>query len=144
MATATSGSLTVLAAALDSALDILSGTIIFVTHRFIKKRDDFRYPVGKARYENLGIIVFASVMGAASLQIAIQSVEKLIQGPDEMDLTWLTMGVLAAAVISKFLLWLWCRSMAVHSASCGALAQDHLNDVMTNSLTAVLVVIGAF
>ena len=39
MATIQSGSLTVLAAAVDSALDIFSGSILFVTHRLMAKRD---------------------------------------------------------------------------------------------------------
>lgn len=145
LATLQSGSLTVLAAAMDSALDLFSGAILFITHRLMQRRDVHLYPVGKARYENVGIIIFASVMGSASLQVITESIRRLAQ-PTEvaLDISPLTLGVLGAVIGTKTVLFLWCWSWAAASSSCEALAQDHRNDVLTNTFSTVMVILGEF
>ena len=58
IAAITSMSLTVITSTLDSALDLLSGAILFGTKRIrhtTKKNDWYKYPVGKARYEPVGL-----------------------------------------------------------------------------------------
>lgn len=145
LAFALSGLLVILASAIDSALDLLSGSIIFVTHRLMQKRDIHHYPVGKTRYENLGIIVFASVMGMASLQVIVESIRVFTdyaagKMPVVVADAW-SLGILISTVIVKFLLWIFCRLLASKSASCETLAQDHLNDVLTNGVSTLLVFI---
>ncbi len=123
-----SGSLTVLAATIDSALDLFSGSILFITNRIMKKVDIHLYPTGKTRYENLGIIVFASVMGTASLQVIISSIQRIAEGirdPQsvEVHVDLMVMLILGVVIVTKFLLFLWCRRIGRKSASCAALAQ---------------------
>lgn len=99
----------------------------------MRRRDVHKFPVGKARYENLGIVVFASIMGTAALQVVIESVRDLTNpARKQVDLTAMTVGVLIGVVVTKFVLWVWCFRLRKASASCEALAQDHINDVMTN------------
>src|SRR5690606_14619580 len=42
---------------LDSFLDLLSGSIIFMTSRIMKQENKYLYPAGKSRLEPVGIIV---------------------------------------------------------------------------------------
>ena len=54
----------------------------------------------------------------------------------ELDLGPVTLAILGGTIISKLLALLYCRSVAArfNSASCEAYAQDHFNDVLTNSV----------
>lgn len=75
-----SGSMAVLASALDSVLDILSGLILWVTSKSARKVNKYRYPVGKRRIQPLGIIAFACVMGTMSLYVILESIISLFGG----------------------------------------------------------------
>ncbi|KAF8941579.1 hypothetical protein BGZ58_005529 [Dissophora ornata] len=141
-----SDSLAVLASMIDSLMDLLSGAIIWYSaQRRNSTSDDHRYPVGKARMEPLGIIVFASVMVTSFMQVVLQSTERLLAGSDEppVDLGSVIMTLLGLNIIVKFALWVWCRTMK-DSSSVQALAQDHLNDVIFNSFSTLFPVAGRF
>ncbi|KAL0363059.1 UNVERIFIED_CONTAM: Metal tolerance protein 9 [Sesamum calycinum] len=93
---------------------------------------------------NKGIIVFASVMATLGLQIILESVRQLIAktGPD-MDHEkekWM-IGIMVSVTVVKFVLMIYCRRFK--NEIVRAYAQDHLFDVITNSIglaTAVLAV----
>lgn len=50
-----SGSLSILSSLVDSAVDITSGLVIWLTARAIRKRDPYLYPRGRTRLEPLGL-----------------------------------------------------------------------------------------
>lgn len=60
-----SGSLAVVASAIDSSLDLLSGSILYCAARIAARRNKYKWPVGKSRLEPIAIVIFASVMGVA-------------------------------------------------------------------------------
>lgn len=132
-----SKSLTVLASAIDSALDLFSGAILYFTQRMINKKDKEKYPVGKMRHEDLGIIVFASVMATASLQVIFASAQSLSSGDSPATIDSLTFIIIGIVLVSKLSLLAWCFLLRKQSSSCAALAQDHLNDCIINSMTLV-------
>ncbi len=53
----TSASISVIASLMDSALDLMSGSIVFIISLLIKRTNKYKYPAGKARLESLGLIV---------------------------------------------------------------------------------------
>jgi divalent metal cation (Fe/Co/Zn/Cd) transporter len=140
-------------------MDLVSGGVVFLSARLAARRDPHRFPVGKSRYEPLGIIVFAALMGAASLQLVSQGAQELARGlgPAQGDAgpaaaeasaaalqgerALLTFCVLGVIIVVKAALFLWCRALKHLSSSVGALALDHFGDVLTNilPLAAVLV-----
>lgn len=134
VAAVSSRSLSVIASAVDSVLDLLSGLIMFFTERAILKRDPYKYPVGRRRLEPLGIIVFASVMGTAALQLVTTAVEAIIQRKASLSLAPLTLVILIAVIAIKLALFLWCRIVGRKSSMVEALATDHITDVLTNSV----------
>ena len=139
---ALSGSLSIIASTLDSFLDLLSGLLLWLTVRSMRDVDPYEYPVGKTRLQPLGILVFASVMGTVSFQVLIESVRQLI-GPDHthhLEHLWLAVGTMGSVIGAKLLLWLYCRRFK--SESVVAYAQDHLNDVLTNSLGLATAILG--
>lgn len=56
-------SLSIIVSALDSLLDLISGFILYVTDRASTQQDKYKFPIGKARMQPLGILVFSSCMG---------------------------------------------------------------------------------
>ena len=72
------GSMIVLVSTLDSALDLLSGGILFVTALVARKPNPTQYPLGKAKMEPLGIVVFSALMGMSALMVAVESLKALV------------------------------------------------------------------
>ena len=131
-----SGSTSVIASAADSLLDLLSGSVLVVTHRLVaskKSTDNFRYPQGKSRMEPIGVFSFAIIMMLSSLQIMIEAVRRLVSRP-AIELGPMTLAILAFTIVSKAVASWYCRNVAqtYHSGAAAAYADDHRNDVMTN------------
>ncbi|KAI8026187.1 Metal tolerance protein 10 [Camellia lanceoleosa] len=141
---AKSRSLAVIASTLDSFLDLLSGFILWFTSHAMKKPNLYHYPIGKKRMQPVGIIVFASVMATLGLQILIESGRQLVaKTAPERNLSkekWM-IGIMVSVTFVKFALMVYCRRFK--NEIVRAYAQDHLFDVITNSVelvTAVLAV----
>lgn len=128
-----SGSMSVIASTADSLLDLLSGSVLVITHRLVKKKDTFRYPQGKSRLEPIGVFSFAIIMMLSSLQILIEAVRRLISRP-EISLGPVTLGILLLTIATKALAAWYCRRVAESytSGAAAAYADDHRNDVLTN------------
>ncbi|KAF9977397.1 hypothetical protein BGZ73_006144 [Actinomortierella ambigua] len=141
-----SASLAVLASMIDSLMDLLSGCIVWYSVRMRKDaKDGHKYPVGKARMEPLGVIVFGSIMMTSFAQVLLQSVERLLGGEEDhpVELDTVTLILLAANILIKLALWLWCRTIK-NSSSVQALAQDHYIDVIFNIFSTFFPVAGKF
>ncbi|XVE61374.1 hypothetical protein DITRI_Ditri06bG0034300 [Diplodiscus trichospermus] len=139
-----SKSLAVIASTLDSLLDLLSGFILWFTAHAMKTPNHFHYPIGKKRMQPVGIIVFASVMATLGLQILLESVRELIaKSHPEINHNqekWM-IGIMVIVTVVKFVLMVYCRQFK--NEIVRAYAQDHLFDVVTNSVglaTAVLAI----
>lgn len=137
-----SGSLSIIASALDSFLDLVSGLILWATDRSMKKQNKYVYPAGKSRMQPLGIIVFSCIMGTLGFQILIEGVRQLM-GPDHthhLEDLYAVIGVMVFVIAVKFFLWLYCRRS--NSVVVQTYAQDHRNDVVTNSVGLVSAMLG--
>ncbi|XP_044467863.1 metal tolerance protein 9-like [Mangifera indica] len=139
-----SRSLAVIASTLDSLLDLLSGFILWFTSNAMKNPNQYHYPIGKKRMQPVGIIVFASVMATLGLQILLESSRAIIsKSKPKMDSEqekWM-IGIMTSVTIVKFVLMIYCRRFK--NEIIRAYAQDHMFDVITNSVglvTAVLAV----
>jgi cation diffusion facilitator family transporter len=135
-----SGALVVYASALDSFLDILSGSILSLTTWLMSRPSPYQYPVGKARLEPLGVIVFAAIMGTTYANVVLEAVKRFVE-PAEVRYTLPVMGMLIGIVAMKAFLYIVCRAIlsnAQHkSVSLQAQAEDHFNDCITNTFSAL-------
>ncbi|XP_017980580.1 PREDICTED: metal tolerance protein 9 [Theobroma cacao] len=139
-----SKSLAVIASTLDSLLDLLSGFILWFTANAMKTPNRYHYPIGKKRMQPVGIIVFASVMATLGLQILLESVRELVAKShpeiNHKQEKWM-IGIMVFVTVVKFVLMVYCRRFK--NGIVRAYAQDHLFDVITNSVglaTAVLAI----
>lgn len=136
-----SDSKAVLASLVDSVVDLVSQIVIFVAE-WRSRRQDPRFPVGQARLETIGVLGCAVIMGVASLQVMEESGMALYRGLSLGDLPLIEAGVvmysiLGAATALKLICYLQCIALASKSDSMVALAEDHLNDILSNVAAAV-------
>lgn len=130
-----SSSLTVLASALDSALDLFSGVVLVITAYLSAKKDPMTYPIGKPSFEPLGVLIFSSAMFVAATQMIQESVAKIVDiGSLHLSIDAFTIGSLCGVVVAKVGLFIVCRRLASESTACEALAADHRNDIVSNTL----------
>ena len=123
------GSMAVIASFLDSCLDLVAGSIMYWTTVKMATFNTFKYPQGKARLEPIGTVIFASVMGLASLQILSECIKRLVSGitgtPDDIDMGLVAIIILSITVVVKALLHVYCTWVAekYNSVSVDAYAE---------------------
>jgi cation diffusion facilitator family transporter len=146
-------SLSVLAALVDSVLDIVSQLVLNYTekHSSLQRSSAF-YPAGASRLEPVGVLTCAALMGMASFEVIKESIERLAVGDtpftdSSLASFWSMVGVI---VLKLGLLYLCQRAaeLKIYSGSgrqtvqltdptLEALAQDHWNDALSNGVAAV-------
>lgn len=127
-----SGSMSIISSLVDSAVDLMSGLVVCYTSHAIKCTNYYKYPEGKTRLEPISIIVLAVIMAVASIQVIITSVTKIIENSANPDITTGAIAIIAATIVIKMLLFLYCRR--IKSPATNVLAQDHRNDVFSNAV----------
>lgn len=79
-------SLSVLAALVDSILDVVSQLVLNYTERHSSlSRSSALYPAGASRLEPVGVLTCAALMGMASFEILKESIESLVFDGDVMS-----------------------------------------------------------
>lgn len=127
-----SASLSVISSLVDSAIDLVSGVVIWLTNRSIRMTNFYEYPVGKTRLEPLAITVLSVIMAVASLQIIIESAQSLAKNSAGPDVSLPTIIIICSTILIKILLFIYCRRYK--SSSVKVLTQDHRNDIISNAV----------
>ena len=142
-----SRSFSVLVSLLDSAIDIVSSAILWVTARAIARSTSacaYRFPIGTARLEPVGTLVFSIVMAVAMVVAAAESFAALFAGLlDSLslirhgpDLGAAAIGILSATVLAKAVLYGVSNKQAEHASDLlKACTEDHRNDTVSNLLS---------
>mmetsp|Transcript_2 Transcript_2/g.5 ORF Transcript_2/g.5 Transcript_2/m.5 type:complete len:429 (+) Transcript_2:181-1467(+) len=139
-------SMAVLASLVDSTIDLLAQGVLMWANRASQrgKQADVAYPAGRARLEPVGVVTCALLMAMASLQVVRDASGELITAATQgtvrlLDLKWLDLGLMLGTVLVKFALYVWCKSVHARTANVTveAVAQDNLNDVLSNSAAVV-------
>ncbi|KAK9897836.1 hypothetical protein P389DRAFT_195422 [Cystobasidium minutum MCA 4210] len=136
-----SNSLSLLASAVDSTMDLVSVLIIFFTTRAAGTTDMYNYPAGKNRMEPLGVVVFSVVMITSFSQILVESIQRLAdRNISFIDLPYVAIGAMVVTVLVKAVVWLTYRSF--ESTGIRALSQDAQNDVVFNIFSLLFPFVG--
>lgn len=154
-ATIMSESLSILSSMVDSLVDNTTNIVITVSSWAIRNRDPFHYPRGRTRLEPLALMIISVIMGIASLQVIVKTVESLIEGKIEPkifltdtngtvtnELDWRVAGVMLGTIVVKFCLCVMCYSLARNSPTARVLAQDHRNDCLSNTVAIACGLLG--
>jgi len=133
-AAVTSLSLSFFATAVDSVFDPLSNLLLYYLHKKASRLDVNKWPVGGARLENIGNIVYGFLMGSVNLVIIVESLRSIITHGDSEtnDFHVAAVVAVASALCTKFLLFLYCFSIRKNSSQVQILWEDHRNDLFVN------------
>ncbi|KAF8899272.1 CDF-like metal transporter [Infundibulicybe gibba] len=128
-------SLSLLATGIDSIFDIGSNVLLFWLHKKAAKLDVNAWPVGGARLETIGNIVYGFLMGSVNLVVIVESARSLItkSNDDLQDFHLPSIIAVGAALAVKFLLFVYCFSLRKKSSQVHVLWEDHRNDLWINS-----------
>ena len=151
-------SLSVLAALVDSVLDIVSQLVMNYTekHSSLQRSSAF-YPAGASRLEPVGVLTCAALMGMASFEVIKESVERLASTDSSpfVDASMASFWSLAGVILLKLGLLYLCQRAAELKFGTGsahqtlqqadptmsALAQDHWNDALSNGVAALALLV---
>ena len=139
----TTGSLSLVASLVDSALDLLCTLIVWTTNRVVTWRLNAlqrRFPVGKRRLEPIGILVFSIIMVISFLQILQESVVRLLHHAPMEALSTAAIVSLVATVVIKGVIGIGC--LRVKTSQVQALVQDCKTDVIFNMLSLLFPLVG--
>jgi len=94
--------------------------------------------------EPLGLIVFSTFMFTVTFQLITQSAQVLASGHADINLSKSTIIIICTVIVAKTILFLYCWLQRGVSLSVDALAQDHRNDIMTNSFGVATAILGYY
>lgn len=132
-----SASKAVAAALADSIVDLLSQGVLAMAEHYIRIHSP-DYPVGRSRLEALSVLACAGIMSMASVEVIQYSCIDLYSGLTgnipELNVDQDLYIILGLGIFMKLVLYIFCRyaNRSVRSDSLAALAEDHLNDVVSN------------
>lgn len=142
-------SLSIVASLVDSVLDFLSTFIIYVANKLSTTENwqlRLAYPIGRAKLEPLGILVFSVLIIVSFFQVGLESFKKLfLTTPDERVVVLIgndAILIMLITILAKVGCWLWCKSSK--SSSVQALAQDAMTDIVFNTVSLVMPTAGHF
>ncbi|KAJ3910387.1 CDF-like metal transporter [Lentinula edodes] len=136
-------SLSLLATGIDSVFDIGSNILLLWLNRKAESLDVKRWPVGGARLETIGNIVYdfgdrrlskTDRMSSVNLVVIVESVRDLVTHTNGSVKNFHLPSILAvaSALFVKFALFLYCFSLRKNSSQVHVLWEDHRNDLWIN------------
>ena len=139
------GSIAITADAFNNLTDAGSSVVTLVGFRMAGKQADGDHPFGHGRIEYLSGLAVSVVILLVGLELAKSSVEKIIH-PEPVEFSWLSAGILAAAICVKLWMSYFNRSLSrrIGSAAMAATAADSLSDAAATSAVLLSAVIGKF
>lgn len=133
-----SGSMAVVADGIDSATDIVTSIITLVTARIMTRPPNIRFPYGYEKADTMATKVLSFIIFFAGAELAISSVERIIEGKYAEMPSMLAIWVTVFSIVSKFSLAFYLKATGkkISSSMLVANGKNMQNDVITS--TAVL------
>ncbi len=135
-------SISVILDAVNNLSDALSSLITIIGTKLAGKAPDKKHPYGHGRIEYITSLVIAVIVLAAGASSLKESVEKIIT-PEETAFTFVSVIVISAAIVTKFLLgrYFIAQGKALNSSSLTASGTDASFDAIISIATLVSAII---
>ena len=129
-----SGSVSIIAQAIDSFLDLFASLFNFFSLRFAAKPADREHPFGHGKMESISGMVQAMLIFAAAAYILYQAITRIISGA-EVEYVTAGIGVMAACIVVDIFLSRYLFSVArkLDSVALEAYARNITTDIFTMS-----------
>lgn len=132
------GSLAIVADAFNNLSDAGSGVVTLFGFRLAHQPPDKDHPFGHGRMEYLSAMGVAVLIILAGVELATSAFDK-IRNPQPAEVSWLTILILAAAIVVKLWMALFCRRVGkrIRSQALLATGVDSRNDVICTGVVLV-------
>ena len=129
-----SGSVAILADAVNNLSDASSSVVALAGFRLAQRPADKEHPFGHARYEYLSGLIVAMLIFIVGAELAENAVVKIFQ-PEAVEVSALTVGILLASILVKLWMMQFFRraSRQIHSMTLEATAIDSRNDMIATA-----------
>lgn len=123
------GVMSALADGMNNLTDCGSNVISLVSFKLAGKKADKDHPYGHQRIEYVSAMVVGVIVAVLALQLARDSIDKIIS-PEASEFSWWTVGVLGASIVVKLWMFLFNRKLGntYGSELLKATATDSLSD----------------
>ncbi len=140
-----SGSISVIADALNNLSDAGSSIMTFVGFRMAGMPADNEHPYGHGRMEYVSGIIISCIIMMMGFELGKSSVEKIFS-PEPSEFSWLAVGVLGASLLVKLWMALFNRKLGkiIDSATMKAASADSLSDCISTSVVIICIFINFF
>lgn len=140
-----SGSVSVMADAVNNLSDASSSVVTLLGFKLAEKPADSDHPFGHARIEYLSGLVVAVMILLIGVELVKSSVDKILH-PGVVAFTWLTAGILVASILVKLWMAAFSRTLGkkIASATLEATAADSRNDVISTAAVLAAGLVGKF
>ncbi len=138
---ALSGSVSVIADAMNNLSDTASSVITLIGFKAAGKPADEDHPFGHGRIEYMAAFIVAALILLVGFELLKSSVEKIIS-PAAVQVNYITLIILFLSSLTKLWMYFFNKklSKAVDSGVLAATAQDSLNDALVTF--AILISVG--
>ena len=129
-----SGSVAVMADAINNLSDASSSLVTLVGFKLAEKPADPHHPYGHARFEYLSGLIVAAMIFYIGIELVKSSVSKILH-PEATAFSWLTLAILLLSIGIKLWMSVFCRKIGkvIDSPTLEATAADSRNDVISTS-----------
>lgn len=140
-----SGSVAVMADAVNNLSDASSNIISFFGFKLASRPADAGHPYGHGRYEYLSGLMVALLIMVAGVELLQSAVEKILR-PSPVDFSWPMAAALAFSILLKLWMMAFNRFMGreIHSETLLATAADSRNDVIATSAVLAAMLLSRF
>lgn len=130
-----SGSVAVMADAVNNLTDSGSSIVMLVGFKLAGKPADEKHPFGHARIEYLSGVIVSFIVLFLGLQLGMTSVQKIL-APQPADFSALALGILGVSVLIKLWQCFFYRSVGktIHSDTVFATSSDSRNDAIATTV----------
>ena len=142
------GSVALLADAVHTASDMLTSLVVWIGLRVARRPADREHPYGHGRAETISALVVAVLLGMAGLNLAWESVSRVLEprevGADLGDAALLTVAaiILATALVKAWLgRYAWHVGCAIENRSLLTDAWHHYSDALSSVLVVAALVL---
>ena len=126
-----SNSIAIISDAVNNLSDALSSIITIIGTKLAGKAPDRKHPYGHGRIEYITSLIVSAIVLYAGITALTESIKKIIH-PETPNYTWVTLTILIAGIIVKFILGIYVKKKGkeVNSDSLVASGTDAFNDAL--------------
>lgn len=140
-----SGSIAIMADAFNNLSDAASSVITLVGFKVAGQKPDPDHPFGHGRFEYISGFLVSVIILLMGVELLKSSVDKILH-PDELALSPVILGILAASVLVKGYMFLYNGRLGkkLDSAAMRAAATDSLSDMLATTVVLVSALLSDF